>query len=134
MHLLPLLSWQPTITITVIFISRLEKKVSLNFEKIQEKERASQRSNLAGGHRYPYLSLLENVLSMFNSCSDLSHSLTARFLSLTVVHIAAPRPQQVPGPQQWAPAPKQQFNMGPLGVPVHAAIDQAARDRYSYNM
>lgn len=48
---------------------------------------------------------------------------------------AGPQPwSPVAGPQPWAPAPNQQFNMGPLGVAVPAAVDQAGRDRYSYNM
>ncbi|XP_055893460.1 serine/threonine-protein kinase Nek1-like isoform X1 [Biomphalaria glabrata] len=47
-----------------------------------------------------------------------------------VVYMAAPRP--LPAAQQPKLAAGPQFNMGPLGVP--AAIDQAGRDRYSYNM
>ncbi|BFZ14506.1 hypothetical protein BsWGS_17545 [Bradybaena similaris] len=60
-----------------------------------------------------------------------------------VINMAAPRLQPAAGPQPWSPVaipqpwvppPNQQFNMGPLGVAVPAAIDQAGRDRYSYNM
>ncbi|CAG5136469.1 unnamed protein product, partial [Candidula unifasciata] len=46
-----------------------------------------------------------------------------------VIHMAAPRLQPAAGPQPWSPAPIQHFNIGPLGVAVPAAIDQAGRDR-----